>query len=48
MQKEALAGNVEWVEFEDKNTPAVWTARQTLKILEEKPFKDLKYIVEGW
>ena len=48
LQKAALAGQKEWARYESPNQPTVWAARQTLKILDEKPFKDLKYIVEGW
>ena len=48
MQREALAGKREFVGFTDKDTPDVWFARQTLKLLEEKPFKEVKYLVEGW
>ena len=44
-QKRALAGQETWVDFIDGENPAtLWNERNELDVLDDKPFKELKYM----
>ena len=45
IQEQALAGQRSFANFIDKNSLEVYEARMTLAVLEEKPFKDMKFFV---
>ena len=43
-----MSGQFEFAEYVDPQSDEVWQMRKTLAVLEAKPVKDMKMLLEGW